>query len=126
MVAEVDPPPAAASEKSVPVPVRGTIWGLPMALSVIDTLAVRPPAAVGLKTSEIMQFAPAARVAGFMGQVDVSGKSAVLDPVITMLAIVNAALPVLVSVMNCAGPLVVTSWLGKLSSKANGSKAMEA
>jgi len=108
-VAEVDPPAAALSEKSVPVPVNGTVCGLPVALSVTDTLAARLPADVGLKITVIMQFCPAARVAGFMGHVVVSGKSLLLAPVTVMLAMVSDAFPVLLSVIICAGPLVVTN-----------------
>jgi len=47
-----------------PVPARPTVCGLPAALSVTETLAVRVPAAVGVKVTEIVQFAPAVRLAG--------------------------------------------------------------
>ena len=44
----------------VPVPVRFTVCGLPVALSVILTEAVRLPAAVGVNLTLIRQLAPAA------------------------------------------------------------------
>ena len=77
MVAEVEQfppdgqfdPVAAASEKSVPVPVSDTLWGLLAASSVIVTDAVRAPLAVGLKVTVIMQLDPAARVELLAGHV---------------------------------------------------------
>jgi hypothetical protein len=44
-----------------PVPVRGTLCGEPVASSVTTRLAVALPVAVGLKTMERVQLAPAAR-----------------------------------------------------------------
>lgn len=84
---------------STPVPVSDTPWGLPAALSVMLTLPVRFPMAVGLKVTLIAQFAPAARVALLAGHVFVSAKSPLLVPVIAMLVIVSAAVPVLDSVI---------------------------
>jgi hypothetical protein len=43
-----------------PVPVSETVCGLPLALSAIETEAVRVPEAVGLKVMLIEQLAPAA------------------------------------------------------------------
>jgi hypothetical protein len=45
---------------AVPVPERPTVWGLPLALSLILTEAVRLPLAVGVKVTLIVQLAPAA------------------------------------------------------------------
>jgi len=45
---------------AMPVPVRGTVYGLPAALSATLTLAVRVPLAVGVKTTLIEHEAPAA------------------------------------------------------------------
>ena len=45
---------------SVPVPLRETVWGLPGALSVISSLAVRVLMPVGLKVTLIVQLAPGA------------------------------------------------------------------
>ena len=55
-----------------PVPVKATLWGEPLALSVMVRAPVRLPAAVGVKMTEIVQFAAAARLAP---QVFVSAKS---------------------------------------------------
>jgi len=43
-----------------PVPVREAVCGLPEALSLTDKVALRDPAAVGLKVTLIVQFPPAA------------------------------------------------------------------
>src|SRR5437667_352641 len=44
------------------------ICGLPPALSVSDSVPVRAPEAVGVKVTLMVQFAPAAKVAGLVGQ----------------------------------------------------------
>jgi hypothetical protein len=62
-------PVAAASEKSVPVPVREIVRGLPGALSVIVTDAVRLPVSVGIKVTLMMQFELIGRVALLAGHV---------------------------------------------------------
>jgi hypothetical protein len=54
---------------AVPVPVRDSVCGLPVALSVTVTAAVRVPAAVGENVTEIVHVALAASVAGAIGQV---------------------------------------------------------
>src|SRR5439155_8806122 len=59
---------ATAGAGVVPVPLSVTACGLFVALSVIRTLALRAPAAVGLKLTEIVHVALAARVAGPTGQ----------------------------------------------------------
>jgi len=83
-------PVAAASEKSVPVPVSETLCGLPGALSVMLTLAARFPVAVGVNVTLIAQ-------------------SPLLAPVMAMLAMVNGAVPLFVSVTLCAALVVVIS-----------------
>ena len=45
---------------AVPVPVRATVWGLPVALSVRESEAARLPLAEGVKVTLIVQLAPAA------------------------------------------------------------------
>jgi hypothetical protein len=47
----------------VPIPLRGTNWGLPLALSVTLREALRAPVAVGLKVTLIVQLAAAANEA---------------------------------------------------------------
>jgi hypothetical protein len=92
----------------VPVPLRGTDCGLPLALSVIDILALRLPLAVGLKVTLIVQFDPAARVLDPLGQVLVWAKSPLLVPLKLILLIVRAALPLLVKVTVWAALVVPT------------------
>src|SRR3954447_23158470 len=52
----------------VPVPLKGRLWGLLGASSVIVTLAGREPAALGRRETRIVQLAPAASVCGGSGQ----------------------------------------------------------
>jgi len=81
-----------------PVPVRPMVCGLPAALSVIVTLAVRLPFAVGVKVTLMVQLAPAARE---LPHVFVWTKSPLLVPVIAILVMLTAVLPVLA---------IVTAW----------------
>jgi hypothetical protein len=64
--------------------------------------------AVGSNVTLILQFAPAANVVGLTGQVFVCAKSPLFAPVMAMLVIVSAALPVLVKVTLCAVLVVPT------------------
>ena len=80
----------------VPVPVRLTVCGLPVALSVRVTAAVRVPLATGLKVTLIVQLAPAATE---LPHVLVWAKSAGFMPASARLVRVKAALPVLFRVM---------------------------
>ena len=77
-----------AGAGGVPVPLSATVCGLPVASSAIKTLAVRLPVAPGVNVTEIVQLAPAARLAG---QSLVWAKSAALVPTRPMLQIVSAA-----------------------------------
>ena len=86
---------------AVAVPVRLMVWGLLGALSVIVTVPVRVPAAVGLKVTLMVQLPPAATEPP---QVLVWAKS----PVAPMLVIVKAVLPVLVRVEVRAALVVPT------------------
>jgi hypothetical protein len=76
-----------------PMPLRLTLWGLPVALSVRVTAAVRVPPAAGVKITLILQLAPAATLEP---QLLVSAKSPVLLPETAMLVTLKAALPELV------------------------------
>ena len=80
---------------AVPVPVRVTLWGLPLALSVMVTDAVRLPLAAGVKVRLMVQLAPAATE---LPQVLVWAKSLALVPVTATLVTLKVALPVLVRV----------------------------
>jgi hypothetical protein len=70
-----DPKPRLVGENDTagaavtPVPVSVNRCGLPLALSVTATLAVRAPVAVGLNVTVIVHAAFAARVLGLIGQV---------------------------------------------------------
>lgn len=74
------------------MPERATVCGLPTALSVMLTLAVRFPVPVGVKVTMIEQFDPAATLAphAFVWE-----KSPLFAPVIAMFVIVKVAVPVL-------------------------------
>jgi hypothetical protein len=78
------------SSTSVPVPLRERVCGLPGPLSVIDSVPVRVPIAVGLKLTLIVQLAPAANE---LPQVLVWAKSLGSTPVTTTPAILSAAVP---------------------------------
>jgi hypothetical protein len=88
-----------------PVPVRLMVCGLPAALSVIVTLAVRLPLAVGVKVTLMVQLAPVARE---LPHVFVCTKSPLLVPVIAMLVRLTAVLPVLAKVTAWAVVVVPT------------------
>ena len=80
----------------VPVPVTLVVWGLLLALSVTLRVAVRVPAAVGVKVTLIVQLPPAGTLAP---QVLVGiAKSPLFVPVTAMLVMLNAVLPGLESV----------------------------
>jgi hypothetical protein len=80
---------------AVPVPERATVWGLPLALSVMLTEAERLPLAVGVKVTLIVQLLLAATE---LPQVLVWAKSLALAPVIARLVMLKAAVPVLLRV----------------------------
>lgn len=91
-----------ASDLATPVPVRLTVCGLEIALSVMVRTPVRVPAAIGEKVTEIVHCEFVARMGG---QLFVWAKS----PVIVMLATFNGAPPEFVSV-TVAAPLVVPTF----------------
>lgn len=71
------------------------------------TLAARFPVAVGVKVTLIVHFAPTARFAVLAGQVLVSAKSPLFAPVMAILEIANAAVPLFVNVTLCPALVVV-------------------
>jgi hypothetical protein len=93
----------ATEDVLVPVPFSGIVCGLFDALSVSVSVPVRAPAAVGVNFTLIVQLAPAATV---LPQVPTPAKPK--SPVKLALN-VRVALPVLVSVVNCAPLLVPTN-----------------
>ena len=97
----------AVTVKSDPVPVSGTVRGLPLALSVTVMVPVRAPVAVGVNVTLIVQVIPAGSDAP---HVFVSAKS----PELVIEVIFSARLPLFFSVIVLAGELgVFTSWLPK-------------
>src|ERR1700689_2504827 len=56
--------PWGGGERYVPVPVSGTVCGLPPPLSSIPRVADRAPCALGWKITAMVQLAPAASLAG--------------------------------------------------------------
>jgi hypothetical protein len=95
---------------SVPVPERLTVCGLPRALSVILTEALRLPLAEGVNVTLIVQEEPAAT---HLPHVLVSAKLVRLVPLTTMLDIINVALPVLRRLTVRALLVLPTVWLPK-------------
>lgn len=85
----------AATTGGVPVPLKATVCGEPLALSVIVSAPVRLPAAVGVKVTEMVHVAP---VATLLPHVCASAKS----PDALMEVIESAAVPAFVSVTVCA------------------------
>lgn len=73
---------------STPVPVREAVWGEFEALSLTVRVPARLPDTEGVKVTEMVQFAPAAKVPGDIGQVEVGAKS----PVAAMLVMVRGVL----------------------------------
>lgn len=91
---------------ATPVPDRGTICGLPLALSAMDKFPLRAPLAVGWKTTFTVQLSPTLRRFNKAPQVSVSTKS----PLVLILEIDSVCVPVLVIVTVCAELTVPTVW----------------
>src|ERR1035438_2343065 len=83
----------------MPVPLKAIVWGLPLALSVMETDALRAPVAVGAKITLIMQSAPNATL---LPQLFVWEKSSEFAPVRPTPVMLRAAVPLLVSMTLCA------------------------
>jgi hypothetical protein len=101
----------AVTVKSHPVPVSGTVCGLPPALSVIVSVPVRAPSAVGANVTLIVQVfdpAVAGNVAGLIGQAPAPVLVAAKSPEAAIVLIVNGPNPVFVSVTVFAALVVVS------------------
>ena len=85
---------ATVTVGTIPVPVKLTVCGLPLALSVIDRVPPRAPLVVGVKVTLTVQFAPTARLELLAGQVLVWEKS----PLAPMLLMMTGTVPVLLTV----------------------------
>ncbi len=88
---------------AVPVPLSVAVCGLPDALSITETAAVRVPEASGVNVILIVQLVAAASE---VPQLLLCAKSSPFVPVTIMEVMLNAALPVLFNVSGLA-PLVV-------------------
>jgi antitoxin (DNA-binding transcriptional repressor) of toxin-antitoxin stability system len=95
----------------VPVPDSETECGLPAALSTIETLALRLPAAEGENVTETVHDDPAARV---LPHVVVRAKSDAFAPASATLLIASGPAPVFVTVADFAEPVDPTSCDPKL------------
>jgi len=91
----------------VPLPDKLTVCGLPVALSVIDSVPVLVPVVVGVKVTLIVQLAP---VLSLAVPLFASEKS----PLAVMVLMFTVLLPVLVSVTACGVLVVPTGWLAKV------------
>ena len=91
----------AGAAAVVPLPVRLTVWGLPVALSVKVMVPGWLPVAVGVKVTVMVQLAPAATE---VPQVLVWAYCALA----VMLVMLRAPVPPLVSVTVCAALVVFT------------------
>src|SRR5438034_867183 len=98
---------------AVPFPLRENICGLPPASSASDSVPVRAPEAVGVKVTLMVQFAPAAKVAGLVGQALAPVLVAAKSPEGANELIVKAAAQGKVSVMDFSPPVVASSWFPK-------------
>ena len=86
------------TENPVPVPDNAIVWGLPGALSLIVTVELRAPVAVGVKVTLIVHAAFGARVAP---QVLVWAKSPALPPTTAIELMVSCPPPTFVKVTGC-------------------------
>ena len=101
----------------VPVPVNGTVCGLPLALSVMVSVPMRAPVAVGVNVTLIVQVfdpAVAGNVAGLIGQADAPVLVSAKSPDAAMEMIVRGPVPVFVSVTVCGALGVFSNWLPKV------------
>jgi len=100
---EVGESTACGAAATVPVPLRVATCGEPVALSATETDALKVVAEAGVKVTEMVQVAAAARV---LPHVVVSAKSVGLAPVMVMPVMVRVALPGFERVIVCAAEVV--------------------
>src|ERR1700726_2094359 len=96
-----DVDPTTAPVLPAPLPVRNTDWGLPVALSVKDTLAVRGPNPVGVNVADTVHVALGFKLAPVHVSA-VFAKSAVFAPVTATAETDSVTAPVFVNVVVCA------------------------
>jgi hypothetical protein len=90
------------------------VWGLLAASSLIETDALRLPAAEGENVTETVQEAPTGNATGLEGQVLVCEKSDAFGPASAMLLIDSGAVPEFVNVAVFIALVVPTSCEAKL------------
>src|SRR5215467_10544831 len=98
----------AGADADAPVPVKPTVCGLPLALSLIVRVPVRVLIAAGVNFTLIAQEVPAATD---VPQLFVCAKSLAFVPVMAMLVMLSGAFPVLPNVTAWAALVVPTVWL---------------
>jgi hypothetical protein len=91
---------------AVPVPLKATAWGLPLALSVSVRLPERLPVAVGVNVTLITQLLLPATDVLVLHVVPLAAMAK--SPVTAMLVKVSHAVPLLVTVTALAGLVVPT------------------
>jgi hypothetical protein len=101
----------AFGPETTPVPLKEIDCGLPAALSVMVTEALRGPIWVGVKVMLIVHCSPGGRLEP---HVCVWLKSVAFVPATAMLLMFNASTLVLESVTVCGAPPVPTTWFPKL------------
>src|SRR5712691_3561301 len=108
----------SATTGEVPVPVSGTVCGLPGASSVTLTVAARAPVAVGAKLTPRKQWLPAAKLLAPVGQAGVAPpaaatklKSPGFAPVLVMLVMFKVAVPELMIWMLVVAVVAPKFWL---------------
>src|SRR5437016_3976770 len=99
------------AEGITPVPLKLTVCGLLLALSLMVSVPALVPVAVGVKVTLRLQPAPAARLEV---QPLARVKSVGFAPPVTMLVIAKPTVPVLVRVEDCGALGVATAVLGKM------------
>lgn len=89
-----------------PLPMSGTVCGLPTASSLTLSVANRVPPADGVNVILMVQLEPAGSPPLVIGHVVplVMTNSLAFAPVIEILAMLNKSLPVLFRVISCAAP----------------------
>src|SRR5205807_997798 len=98
---------------AVPLPASPSPYTTLFRSSTTDSVPVRAPEAVGVKVTSMVQFAPAANVAGLVGQAFAPELVAAKSPEAPNELMVKAAVPVFVSVTVIGVLAVDSSWLPK-------------
>jgi hypothetical protein len=101
--------PGDTARASLPLPLRLTVCGLPLALSLTDRTALCAPMLCGVKVTEIAQLAPAASELPHV----LVWENWAFEVAIPDMA--TAVVSLLVTVKEAGALLLLTAWLGKLN-----------